>query len=176
MCRTSTPVRLLARTHTHTFIPTQMDHVKVNPGRIFQVMFVHLHSSPWHPVFRGQGMSSNFECLVLVKRLFIPSRRHTDAHTATHTHTHACTATHMHTHAKPTQHMAHRYSLPCKALHLIGSQSLLRSLHAESPYTIKRTSKGRGKTAHAHTNRNHTSFNPRCLRESERNGEAEHNS
>ena len=118
-------------TPTHTFIPTQMEHVKVNPGRTFQVMFVHLHSSPWHPVFRGQGMSSNFECLVLVKRLFIP-RAGTQMHTCPHTHTHT----------KPAQHMAHRSSLPCKALHLIGSQSLLRSLHAESPYTIKRTSKG----------------------------------
>lgn len=121
-----------------------------------QVRFVNLHSSPWHPVLWVQNMSSDFKCSLLVKRLF----------TLAHAHTHAQMHARPHT-RRPTWH-ADLILASCKALHLMGGQSL----HTESPHTIKSNSKGWEKL---HT-RHHTSFNPRCLRESEGNGEAEHNS
>lgn len=65
----------------------------------------------------------------------------------------------------------------CKPLNPIGGQSSLWSLHTERPHTIKTTVRRKGwEKLHTYTHIHHTSFNPRCLRESEGNGEAEHNS
>ncbi len=106
LCWTSIHVLSLqfTYTHTHTHTCTRSWWNKRHTLReIHQIQrdisgqACKFDSSPWHPLFWGQGMSSNFKCLEFVKSLFILLHTHTQGWS------HRCTQP-SHTLTWPTWH------------------------------------------------------------------------
>lgn len=162
--------------HTLTHVLSRTYSKSSRYSGTFQVRFVNLHSSLWHLVFWGQTMSSNFKCLVLVKRLFILTHMHTHIHRSVTWDGRPQMHTRPRTH---TAHMAHRYSHPINLytwseVRVCPCDCYTRTDLTQWGLTVK--AEKNCTHTHAHTHKHHTSFNPRCLRESEGKGESEHNS